>query len=293
MLNHCFLIIAHNNPLLLKRIVCKLQEKNHFFFIHIDKKSNIKPFIRCLHGLKNIVFIENRIKVNWGGYSQIECELLLLKTAFYSSINIDYFHMISGVDYPCKNNKKFDDYFEIHNGESFMHYDSDEEIQIWRETKYRNRIQKWNFIDMFPFSNKGLSCKLRLYLQNAFNIFVKREWIPNIVAGWNWFSWHRNVVEYIIKYIKLNPNYLKRYKYTSCCDEVIFHTLLQNKINELKINKYNSLRYIEWHPKREYKSLPLILKENEYEDIIKSNSMFCRKVDIKESSVLMDLLDDS
>ena len=69
-MNHCFLIIAHNNPLLLKRIVCKLQDNNHFFFIHIDKKVNIKPFIECLYGLKNIIFIENRIKVNWGRPSE-------------------------------------------------------------------------------------------------------------------------------------------------------------------------------------------------------------------------------
>lgn len=250
-------------------------------------------FKECLKECKNVIFIKNRIRVNWGGYSQIECELLLLRTAFYSSINMDYFHLISGVDYPCKNNKDFDNFFDIHNGESFMHYDSDKEIQMWRETKYRSRIQKWNFIDIAIFSNKGLGLKLIQYIQYVFNIFVKRRWIPNVVAGWNWFSWHRNVVEYVLLYIKLNPKYLKRYKYTSCCDEVIFHTLLQNKTNELKINKYNSLRYIEWHPKREYKSLPLILKESEYNDIIESNSMFCRKVDPKDSLKLLDLLDNN
>lgn len=291
-MNHCFLIIAHNNPLLLKRIVYKLQDNNHFFFIHIDKKVNIKPFIECLYGLKNIIFIENRIKVNWGGFSEIQCELLLLRTAFSAPIKMDYFHLVSGADYPCRNNKDFNEYFIKHNGESFMHYDSNIEIQMWRETKYRDRIQKWNFIDIFPFTNKGFSLKLRRCVQRAFNIFVKREWIPNVVAGWQWFSWHRSVVEYVLKYIKLNPDYLNRYKYTSYCDEVIFHTLLQNKTNELKINKYNSLRYIEWHPKRVYKSLPLVLKETEYEDIIKSNSMFCRKVDTKESHVLLSLLDD-
>lgn len=290
-MNHSFLIMAHNNPLLLKRIVCKLQKNNHFFFIHVDKKININPFKECLQGLNNVFFIKNRIRVNWGGYSQIQCELLLLRTAFSTSVKMDYFHLISGADYPCKSNSVFDNYFIEHNGESFMHYDSDEEIRMWRDTKYRNRIQTWNFVDIFPFSNKGLSI-LRQFIQKAFNLFVKRNLIPNVVAGWNWFSWHRNVVEYVLKYIELNPKYLNRFRYTLCCDEVIFHTLLQSKISELRINRHNSLRYIEWHPKREFKSLPLILQESEYNDIIKSNSMFCRKVDPKESLTLLNLLDN-
>lgn len=217
----------------------------------------------------------------------------MLRTALYNSINVDYFHLISGVDYPCKNNKDFDDFFEIHNGESFMHYDSEEEINMWRDTKYRRRIQTWNFIDIFPFSNNSFSLKLRLYIQKAFNILFKREWIPNVVAGWNWFSWHRKVVEYVLKYLDSYPSYLKRFKYTACCDEVIFHTLLQDSVKDLKINKYNSLRFIEWHPKRMCESLPLILRDSEYNDIIKSNCMFCRKVNVVESLVLLNMLDKS
>lgn len=54
MLNHAFLIIAHNNPLLLKRIVYKLQKSNHFFFVHIDKKVTLDPFKKCLKECKNV-----------------------------------------------------------------------------------------------------------------------------------------------------------------------------------------------------------------------------------------------
>ena len=93
-----------------------------------------------------------------------------------------------------------------------------------------------------------------------------------------------------ILYIKSNPFYLKRWHHTHCCDELIFHTLLNNKTKELNIEKYNSLRYIEWHPKRESPSLPLILDEREYEDIVKKNAFFCRKIHPELSHRLIILL---
>lgn len=287
-MNHAFLIIAHNHPQLLRSIVDSLQSSNHYIFIHIDLKADLSTFTDALKDLdnKNIVFLNNRIKVYWGGFSQIQCELLLLKAAYSFVPQMDYFHLISGVDYPCRSNKELDSFFESHNGESFMHYDSNEEIQMWRNSKYRDRIQSWNFIDLFPY----IPISLRHCMSTLFTFFVKRRWIPDVVAGWNWFSWHRSVVYYVFSYIKKYPEYLKRFKYTTCCDEVIFHTLLQYKTTELNINKYNSLRFIEWHPKRAHSSLPLVLEETEYNEIINSSAMFCRKVDPIKSKVLIEKL---
>ncbi len=45
------------------------------------------------------------------------------------------------------------------------------------------------------------------------------------------------------------------------------------------------------HPKRAYASLPLVLNLDEYDDIIGSDSLFCRKMDPVESCGLMDMLD--
>lgn len=221
-----------------------------------------------------------------GGYSQIQCELLLLKTAFNAVPQMDYFHLISGADYPCKNNNDFDHFFEVHNGESFMHFDSDDEIQMWRNTKYKGRIQTWNLVDIFP----RMPRKIKRYVSGLLNLIVRRKWIPNVVAGWQWFSWHRSVVAYVFAQLKSNHKYINRFKYTSCCDEVFFHTLLQNKTTELKINKYNALRFIEWHPNRPYSSLPLVLEDTEYNDIINSGAMFCRKVEPIKSKELLNKL---
>ena len=45
MLNHAFLIIAHDSPELLRRIIDNLRAPNHFFFVHLDKKVDRQSFM--------------------------------------------------------------------------------------------------------------------------------------------------------------------------------------------------------------------------------------------------------
>lgn len=44
MLKHAFLIMAHAYPEQFKDIVKLLNAPNHYFFINIDKKSNMEDF---------------------------------------------------------------------------------------------------------------------------------------------------------------------------------------------------------------------------------------------------------
>lgn len=116
--------------------------------------------------------------------------------------------------------------------------------------------------------------------------------IPEIYAGWNWFSWYRKVAEYAMRKLDKNPEFLERMRYCACIDEVFFHTLLQPHLKELNIVSDNALRYIDWHPSRPYEGrLPLTLDERDYELIINSGALFCRKVDEEHSGKLLDMLD--
>ena len=149
-MNHAFLIIAHNYPELLGEIIKILQSPNHYFFINIDKKVDDIPFKESVRGLSNIFFTEDkdRISVNWGGWSQISTEKRLLKFAS-SKLNFDYYHLISGQDFPCQSNFSFDEFFGEHNGESFMFFDREEDVMEWRKTKYPYRYRLYHFNDLF------------------------------------------------------------------------------------------------------------------------------------------------
>lgn len=205
--------------------------------------------------------------------------------------DMDYYHLISGQDYPCKSNQEFDKFFEKNKGKSFMRYDTDDETKTWRKEKYPYRYMNWFFTDTIILRSNHFGL-LRNLITKFFNVLIKRKPIENVCAGWNWFSWSKRVVEFVLSEYKQNKPYFKRFYFTTCCDEIVFHTLLSNHLNELQINSINSLRFVEWHPKRQFfGKLPLVLQETEFDDIIKSNSFFCRKVELPESMNLIKMLD--
>lgn len=107
-MKHAFLIVAHKSPELLCLIVKKLESSNHYMYVHIDKKVDDAPFRAICKEIRHVKFYHD-INVNWGGYSQIQCTINLLKAAFND--NMDYYHLISGQDYPCKSNQEFDAFF--------------------------------------------------------------------------------------------------------------------------------------------------------------------------------------
>ncbi|HCB3649262.1 TPA: core-2/I-branching enzyme, partial [Klebsiella pneumoniae] len=80
--------------------------------IHVDANSKIEDFLFL--SSKNVIFVKNRVKIKWGGYSQVAATIELLKTA--SANCFDYFFLISGDDLPCKTNKDINDFLnEIEN----------------------------------------------------------------------------------------------------------------------------------------------------------------------------------
>ena len=119
-----------------------------------------------------------------------------------------------------------------------------------------------------------------------------RKPITGLRAGWNWFSWHRRVAEYVIGQEKTNQAYFIRFHHTCCADELIFHTLLYPHLQECNINPNNSLRYINWEKEspRKHPGSPLTLNEEEYDDIINSGAFFCRKIDPVISQKLKGML---
>lgn len=281
-MNHAFLILAHDSPELLQRIVDRLEAPNHYIFIHLDKKSK-DPHVKLKTG--RYLSDEKRIKVFHGGFSMILAEIALLKEAFNYDVNIDYFHLISGHDYPCVSNEVFDQFFDrAPQGRSYMHFDTDEQHDKWK-AKIDLRVNQWHFID-FPVGGYA-----KFLLRKLFGRWPRRRFDGELYAGWQWFSWHRSLVKWVLSFCDNNPVYLKRFHKTSCSDEVLFHTLLYPHIDELNIDKNNTLRYIDWFPKRKAKTLPLVLDERDYKSILKSGALFCRKCYLNSSNNLLVLLD--
>lgn len=80
-MNHVFIIHAHTNAEQLHQLICHLEATNHYFIIHIDRKSSymVKDPMMIKLSKRENVKIYCELKINWGGGKSIFCHIILHK----------------------------------------------------------------------------------------------------------------------------------------------------------------------------------------------------------------------
>ncbi len=78
---HACLIMAHNQFELLGKLLECIDHEQNDIFLHIDKKADFDEVSLASHLSASKCYFTRRIKVTWGGYSQIAAELILLEKA--------------------------------------------------------------------------------------------------------------------------------------------------------------------------------------------------------------------
>ena len=136
---HAYLIMAHKNLEQIKKLLKLLDYSQNDIYIHIDTKADdsIKFFDYTSCCTKSKVIQSSLFKSAWGSYSLVECELFLLRQATKNR-KYDYYHLISGMDLPLKNQLEIHQFFKKNNGKQFVHFsgkNSENECQIKRRVK--------------------------------------------------------------------------------------------------------------------------------------------------------------
>lgn len=225
------------------------------------------------------MYYVSRIDVRWGDFSQICCEIILLKQAILKKYK--YYHLISGVDLPIKSNDKIHEFFESNYGTEFIHFSPEEQ-----SINERHRVLNYHFMKWSRSKNKYvnfISQKINdlLYrVQKRFNF--ERKWDKNIKIqkGFNWFSITHDLAEYVIS----KEDWINRYfRYTVCGDEIFLQTIVYNSnfkdnlyIKEMNGDHMSCMRYIDWR-----RGNPYVFRKEDFEELINSNAIFARKFSYK------------
>ncbi len=281
-MKHAFLIMAHTNYDLVSRILKKLDHPDNTIYIHIDAKS---PFSTEDHNLLVgscqycEVIMMDRYYVNWGGYSQINIEMRMLEYA--SSNEYDYYHFLSGVDFPTKSMEYIHTFFRKNAGYEFVHFCSDEFSQ--RES---HRYCRFHFFQERCSRKKNLYMlieKALLLVQKILGVNRTKKY-PNIdfKCGSNWVSITHEFVTYLLS----NEKQIKSiFSYSLCCDEVFLQTILYNSPFKDKIFTVSddksilpNLRSIDWARGNQKLGSPYTYTINDYKELVTSKNLFCRKV---------------
>ena len=278
-MKQAILITAYRDIPMLKKLVDYFDD-DFELFIHIDKRCQ-----ESLISLKNREHIHlfRTFAVEWGDYKHLMAIVMLMREA-YSHPDLEYFHLITGSDYPCMPLTALKSFCEEHRNDNYL-----EHFPLphpdWGTEGGLNRIQYWW---LRPNSTRSKGAWLtRKFVNLQRRIGIKRGFKyfnGNLYGGSTYWSLSRKAVGLAVDYFVHHPNYLRRFRHTSIAEEICLPTLWCNSGIPL-INNY--MRYIDWGADG---ANPQVLTEKDYDSIIASDALFARKMGNGVSDKLIKLL---
>ncbi|WP_143960710.1 beta-1,6-N-acetylglucosaminyltransferase [Litoribacter populi] len=290
-----YLILAHRYPEQLIKLVDRLNMDHTHFLIHWDKKvgNNDFSFLESTF-LKygNVEFIK-RYTCHWAGFGIVEASYEGLKLVVEKNIPCDYLCLMSGQDYPIKSNEYILNFFERHNGKSFINYNLLPH-PTWRDHNGGyDRLTNWYFVtksQQYGFPNKLFRSRPRLshLIKNTIGkLFPNRKFPSGFIPYGGAQFWALNIkhVKYIYEAIYGNPDFYKFFRYVMVADEFMFQTIMGNYPNQEELVN-TTLHFLEWD------RVGAILNYGDKENILNTDHLFARKFDFNVDPSIMEYLDN-
>ena len=209
---HAYLIMAHHRLDVLEKLVTALDDIRNDIYIHIDAKckedySNIKTKYSKLYFL-------DRNDINWGGPTQIICELNLIKAAV-SNQNYKYLHLLTGVTYPIKSQDYIHDFFNKNSGKEFIGFSNSNCDERVKYIHLFNEIGK----SEHKFHKRLLILIRKMFLKVQYLLHVDCFKKYNLVCkkGLVYFS----ITGELAKYIITQENKIKEFTKHSLCGDAL------------------------------------------------------------------------
>jgi len=305
-----YIITAYQDPEQLYSTVSALTHESCDFYIHIDKKVDISPFISVCLRLKNvsrITWIENRQWICWGGWSQVKSILKLLEKVFLSKLEYDRIVCISGTDYPIYSNEQIITEFEKH---PFKQYLMGLNVSNCQIEDIKQKINRYWFFD-FKIRNlfilRFIIGKINgFFVTRLINFFIKKDVHSllngkqvDIYFGSDYWALTYECAKYLYQ-VAINEKLLMKYlEFCFVPSELFVHTILYNSeyrdqcelIEEPYYEELQSvtpLHYIDI----KYPFKVQELDESYFKELLKSKKMFFRKASSVKSNELIKLINE-
>uniref|UniRef100_A0A8C9G4P3 Xylosyltransferase 2 n=1 Tax=Pavo cristatus TaxID=9049 RepID=A0A8C9G4P3_PAVCR len=229
-----YMLVVHGRAVRqLKRLIKAVYHQQHFFYIHVDKRSNYlhREAVELAQHYPNIRVTPWRMVTIWGGASLLKMYLRSMKDLLeLTEWPWDFFINLSATDYPTRTN---------------------EELVMFL-SKYRDK----NFLKSHGRDNARFIKKQGL--DRLFHECDSHMWrlgerhIPEgivVDGGSDWFSLTRSFVQYVVYADDQLVSQLRQfYTYTLLPAESFFHTVLENS-HACETLVDNNLRVTNWNRK--------------------------------------------
>lgn len=275
---HAYLIQAHGNFHQLAILLEALDDERNDIFVHVDAKCGDFPRRELEAACKKarLSFTE-RIRVGWGGPSQIWSELILLKAATQAGPH-EYYHLLSGADLPIKSQDEIHEFFRENAGREF--------VAFWKLKKTTN--SRFLYSPLCEYGKNFLGNTVNSIFKGV-QLALKVKRFPDVDYryGPNWFS----ITDDLARYVISQEAWIRKvFSHTCNCDEIFLQTLiwtspfkeslfLGEEFLHSDINMANA-RFVDWTRGPSVRH-PWVFTKDDFELLRKQPHMFARKFDEK------------
>lgn len=240
---HAYLIMAHGLINQLCLLMKAIDHKRNDIYLHIDKKCDENFEIIKDLKLKSNVYFVDRINVTWGGESIVKAELILLEAATKNG-PYDFYHLLSGQDFPLK---KQEEILKFYDQNSSLQFISCRPITGKKDKSYFDRLKYWYPLQDVMDRNSSLGKFIRKFGTLVQQLIGVNRLDENITYGVG--SQFFDITDEFAKYVLQHKDTIKEMVYkTLCSDEMFLQTIYLNSpfFNE---DKY---RFHSYQPENEY-----------------------------------------
>lgn len=276
-----YIILSHQLPHQLVRLVGALKDPGDAFFIHIDKRAE-PDMHRILHasfaGDPSVHFVTPHA-CYWGSFGIVEATLDAIRSLLAAAHGFDRLLLLSGQDYPIKPRRYLKAFLERQEDQEFIESFPLTSPNKWSEHtgpyKDLNRILHWhmNFRSRFVHIpiRRALPARLRPH------------------GGSQWWCLSRPCIEYLHSFIQDNPRVLEYFRHSFIPDELFFQTLVSNSPFADRVTG-SSLTYEDWEPPAP--PYPAVLDRSYFSVLAASHKLFARKFDETKDADILDRIDE-
>ncbi|HCS58605.1 MAG TPA: glycosyltransferase [Gordonia polyisoprenivorans] len=206
-------IAAHDKPALFADLVASLHHPQIDVYAHVDRAVDSRPFHEAVRAVLpeavhpvRFVAERDRIRVNWGGISQVSASLRLLALSTGSGRVYHRHSLLSGTDLLLR---PLPQLIDAWSGDvEFLRIDC-----ALNSGPHRATVDRYHFPD-HP-SLRRLSGRIP-------RPPVERR----LYRGSNWWSLTDEAIGIIARTLADDPGWLRDLRFASCPDEIVFHSIL-------------------------------------------------------------------
>lgn len=244
-----YLIITHNMPDHLGRIIHALSDENTEFFVHVNQKTSIEPFLTF--SAPNVYFLQKRLSVYWGEWQFVEAALHLMQEALRNKRHFDYYILLSGSCFPIRSKEYIERKLAITYGDQYI---SAVQMPSMEAEKSLSRLDRFYIRSDQSWLESGRRFAADYFPRPSYRLFSRHWWLTrnwrrvfgSLVpyGGSAWWALTDEACRYIQDFVKREQALVRFFENSWIASEMFFQTILANSPFAPKMRR--SLTYTDW-----------------------------------------------